>query len=126
MIVIFDENLPPKLPRILEILEIAARHASDIVARGTPDDLLVQAVATLGGCLFSRDGQMLHNVATVAALRHHQVRLVVFDDAQLNALELARLMMWAWPEVDRQLKAGKWQFMEITPRGHVREKKLRR
>lgn len=83
-------------------------------------------VAELGGCLFSRDGRMLHNAATVAALRNHGIRLVIFHDDGLSCFELARLMIWAWPDVQRIVRNGQHQFLEITARGQVREKKLRR
>lgn len=69
---------------------------------------------------------MLSNVATVAALRCHRIRLVVFHNAQLDSFELARLMIWAWPEVHRQVGLGQHPFLEITARGQVREKKCRR
>lgn len=126
MIVVLDENLPLRLAQALAILGKDAKHATEIVPKGTPDDQLVRAVADLGGCIFSHDGQMLHNVATVAALERHQIRLVVFHDAQLSCFELARLMIWAWPEVHRQIGLGRHRFFEITARGRVREKRLRR
>ncbi len=55
MRVAFDENMPPAVARAIKILaeanaigaseQLEVLHAVDLVARGTPDVLLIQAVA---------------------------------------------------------------------------------
>jgi predicted nuclease of predicted toxin-antitoxin system len=125
VIAVFDENLAISIARALEILGKPAKHVTDLAPRGTPDHQLVPKVAEINGFLVSHDGQMLHNVATVAAFRKYEVKLVVFHNAQVSTFELARLLLWAWPEVHHHIGLGH-QFLEIGARGKVSEKRLRR
>lgn len=119
---ILDENLPPRLAAALELLGEPVEAAGKATPRGAPDDELVRHVADLGGCLVSRDKRMLRSPSTVAALREARVGLFVLMDRQVSTLELARVLLWAWPEVRRWAERTEAPFfLEITPRGEVRE-----
>lgn len=124
---ILDENLPPCLAEALSALGEPVEAAGRVTPRGAPDDLLVRHVARLGGCLISRDKRILRSPPTIAALREARVGLFVLMDRQASALELGRVLLWAWPEVKRLAERLEAPFFrEITARGQVREIKAGR
>lgn len=98
---VLDENLPPNLASALELLGQPVVAAARTEARGVPDPELIRLVGAWGGCLISRDRRMLDNPASVAAMKQAGIGLFLMYEGEASALDLARTLLRAWPEILR-------------------------
>jgi predicted nuclease of predicted toxin-antitoxin system len=103
---LFDNNLPPALSDALRLLDKAVLHVRDVKDLGgaAPDDLILDYAATWGHVLVTRDRAMRqtpHFRALLGAKKLGVVFVSTGGSRQLNAWQIAKLLVKAWDEIER-------------------------
>ncbi len=93
MTFLFDENLSPKLPRVLEVLEISAMHVLDIYPKGTEDAVWLERAAREGWVAVTADYKAKGQPST-AQLFHDSRVSVLFLRGALVHRSPKELLIW--------------------------------
>lgn len=109
-----DENVAPKITRIIRDHLLSGKHQLDTVddhrARGIDDQIWVRSYAQAGGeVIIGGDGAMLRKPHEVVAISETKLRLVVFDEKwprQKFHLQLSYVSYW-WPYIEAALETSK-------------------
>jgi predicted nuclease of predicted toxin-antitoxin system len=119
----FDNNLSPKLPHILRLVNRDACHLRSYFPRDVEDSQYLPEVGQRGWVVVTRDEGMLTRPAERLARRQHRITCVYLKGYPRTPdhLQQALWVLRRWPDVElavREARRGTW--LEVPVRGQIR------
>lgn len=117
---VLDENLPPGLAAAFAALEEPVVFLVDAAGRaGLKDPEVMELLGREGGFFIGRDRNILKNPTTIAAMHRHEVGAFFLFEGESSALELARVLFRAWPDIRRIAKTTPRPFAMTVHSTHT-------
>lgn len=109
---LFDNNIAPALADALKLLSKPVVHVRDISSLGAaaPDDAILDHAAQWGHVLVTRDRDLRHSAHYRAVLATRKLVVVFVNTGkarQLNAWQIAQLVVRGWDNLERFVATSK-------------------
>lgn len=122
MRLVFDENLPPALPRALASLipNHTFEHVVDVVGRGAPDEAIFATLAAdATSVLITLDRKQARTPHVLAALRRSKLTIVFLEPKweRFDTIKRGELLLRWWPMLEPALSAasrGSWFRLPVS------------
>jgi predicted nuclease of predicted toxin-antitoxin system len=116
---LFDNDLPHPIASALRILQKPVQHVRDIsdLGAGSPDDLILDYAGSRGFVLVTRDKAIRRTPQYRTIIAKHRVGVVLISAGkakQLDAWNLAKLVIRAWDNIESHTAARRAPFFALV------------
>jgi predicted nuclease of predicted toxin-antitoxin system len=102
---VFDECIPDRIPKALNVLGKDCEPYFHRWEKGAPDTEWIPLASSRGWCIVTAD--VLRRPHEREALRHHQARVVVFGTTNLRFWDQVVLIIRRWEDVEKATERRK-------------------
>lgn len=120
---LFDEEMPERLVRALEILDKKVEHVLDKHAPGTSDVDILKYAGRKGQVFLSRNANMLKVPAERKAIGRYRVGVFFLHCGKLKFWEIVELVFRQWQTIEEYAKEHRPPYVfRVRQRGHKFER----
>jgi len=119
----FDNNLSPKIAKILDIMDVDAIHLRDRFDPSTPDEEWLREAGKCGWVVVTLDKKIRSRVAEREAYKQYGVVLVVIYEKYMRLPKWNQIvwMLTRWPKIEEAVKeARQGTCLRVPCRGRIR------
>ncbi|HEX7240223.1 MAG TPA: DUF5615 family PIN-like protein [Longimicrobiaceae bacterium] len=113
VVILFDENLPPRLARALRELGENAYHVHDVLHPGAPDEMVLRYAGEREWCMLSSDRMILQRPHERETLKEMGVGTFFLNESIRGSCKIFRTVVRNWSDMKRVARTEAKPFLYL-------------